>query len=503
MMKLILTHVSILVKMYHHFICNRNKMPAKYSGWKQVKLALSTFINAFYTLMESSVDEKLLIYILHYFTRLVPFYGLFEAHPKKILRIMLNLLGHTNEDVRVRAFLIINSMAVIYPYPFLELCIKGVYYTLLRNSKGYNPSTFQQIDFLKNCLVELASINFNSIFQHAFIYIRELSITVRRAMDTTVQNGYALCYNWKFFHCLDAWAKVVCAYFKQEKIGELLYPITQIAMAALSLSNSAKHYPFKVKLLTMLNSLSRECDRTFIPISQFIFEILQLKQATETPKQNQKPQPLYFEFKLKAMPEELKSREFHQRIIDDCCFLLLDHLATHSKSVAFPELSYPITSFLKKYVKNHSETLHFGIAKQITNLVKHVNDNIIFVNEAKSKISFTPLDFDKANQFLHGTETPLEKYYATEKKRQDRELLERVASKLDEKVTFEEEDEEESALKEIEETKLKRKRSTALEEEENSAAQSEEKETKKKKKSTTSKTTSKQDTLKELDLDNF
>ncbi|KAG2372787.1 hypothetical protein C9374_013151 [Naegleria lovaniensis] len=481
-----------------------NKMPAKYSGWKQVKLALSTFINAFYTLMESSVDEKLLIYILHYFTRLVPFYGLFEAHPKKILRIMLNLLGHTNEDVRVRAFLIINSMAVIYPYPFLELCIKGVYYTLLRNSKGYNPSTFQQIEFLKNCLVELASINFNSTFQHAFIYIRELSITVRRAMDTTVQNGYALCYNWKFFHCLDAWAKVVCAYFKQEKIGELLYPITQIAMAGLGLSNSAKHYPFKIKLLTMLNTLSRECDRTFIPISQFIFEILQLKQATETPKQNQKPQPLYFEFKLKAMPEELKSREFHQRIIDDCCFLLLDLLATHSKSVAFPELSYPITSFLKKYVKNHSETLHFGIAKQITNLVKHVNDNIIFVNEAKSKISFTPLEFDKANQFLQDTETPLEKYYATEKKRQDRELLERVAAKLDEKVLFEDgEDEEESALREIEETKLKRKRASTTAADEDETTQSDEKETKKKKKSTTSKTTSKQDTLKELDLENF
>ena len=456
-------------------------------------------------MMEKTLDEKLLIYVLHYFVRLVPFYGLFEAQPKKILRLMLNLLGHSNEDVRVRAFIIINSMAVIYPYPFLELCIKGIYYTLLRNSKGYNPSTFHQIEFLKNCLVELSAINFTSTYHHAFTYIRELAITVRRAMDSTVQNGYALCYNWKFFHCLDAWSKVICAYYKQENISALLYPVTQIAMAAIGLTNSAKHYPFKVKILTMLNQLSRDCDKSFIPISQTVFEILQLKQAINTPKQNQKPQPLYFEFKLKAVPEELKSREFHQRIIDDCCFLLLDHLANHSKSVAFPELSYPITNFLKKYVKSHTETLHFGISKQITNLVKHVNDNIIFVNESKSKINFTPLEFDKVIEFLKDTETPLDKYYANEKKKQDREVLERVAAKLDEKVTFEEEeDEEESALKEMEETKLKRKRGDESTESTSAPSSKRTEPSKKKTKSSSNASSSnKKDTLKELDLENF
>ena len=75
----------------------------------------------------------------------------------------------------------------------------------------------------------------------------------------------------------------------------MLYPITQIIMGALGLSNSAQHCPFKVKLISILNTLGRECDRTFMPISQFVFEILQLKQATNTPKQNQKRQPLYFE----------------------------------------------------------------------------------------------------------------------------------------------------------------------------------------------------------------
>jgi len=469
-----------------------NKLPAKYAGWKQIKLALSSFINAFYTFMEKAIDEKLLIYILHYFMKLVPFYGLFDSHPRRILRIMLNLLGNNSEDVRVRAFLIINSMAVIYPYPFLELCIKGVYYTLLRNSKSYNPSTFQQIDFLKNCIVELASINFTSTYHHAFIYIRELAITVRRALDTKIQNGYALCYNWKFFHCIDAWVKVVCAYSKQENIGALLYPITQIIMGALGLTKSARHYPIKIKLITLLNQLSRECDRTFIPVSQFIFEILQLKQATETPKQNQKPQPLYFEFKIKVTPDELKSREFHQRIIDDCCYLLLDHMATQAKSIAFPEFTYPITSFLKKHAKNHNESLHFGISKQINNLIKHVNDNIIFVNEHKTKVTFTPLDFEKVADFLKDVETPLEKYFAAEKKKHDREILERVASKLDEKVTFDEDSDEEAPAAVEEDNKQKRKRDSK-----------EGKSTEPTKKKTKSQQSNKEDSLKDLDLDNF
>ncbi|KAL9643974.1 hypothetical protein ABK040_005442 [Willaertia magna] len=492
-----LGEVGTKVTEYSH---ESNRLP-KRTNWKKLKLTFTNFINAFYKLIEENKDEKLLVYILHYFLRLVPFYGLYDTHPKKILRVMLNLLGHDNEDVRVRAFLIINKMAVVYPYPFLEVSIKGVYYTLLRNGNFYNQGTFQKIDFLKNVLTELCAINFTSTYQHAFVYIRELAITLKRALNHKIQNGYALCYNFKFINCVDAWVKVVSTHYNQENIAQLLYPLTQIIIGAISLNSTAKLYPTRVKFISMLNELSKNTGK-FIPISQFIFDILQLRQATHSPKQNQKPQPLYFEFKVKTLGTELKSREFHQRIVDDCCFLLLEHLASQSKSVAFAELSYPITSYLKKYLKKHSTTLHPGISKQFTTLIKHIGENVAFINDEKSKVNFGPLDFDKVKTFLQGVKTPLDKYYETEKKKHDREVLERIASKLNENVEFDMDEDEEQLMEVLSKRKRAQEENEEQDEEETEEPEEDEEEqvetvTKKKK------VGSKRDTVKELNLEDF
>jgi nucleolar complex protein 2 len=75
-------------------------------------------------------------------------------------------------------------MAKILPYPFYDLCLKGVYFTLIKNCSDNLPKNFESLDFLKNCLVEIYGIEFVQSYQHAFIYIRQLAVTLRRGLES-------------------------------------------------------------------------------------------------------------------------------------------------------------------------------------------------------------------------------------------------------------------------------------------------------------------------------
>jgi nucleolar complex protein 2 len=56
--------------------------------------------------------------------------------------------------------------------------------TLVKNSLKINTENFETIDFLKNCLVEIYGIEFTQSYQHAFVYIRQLALTLKKCFDT-------------------------------------------------------------------------------------------------------------------------------------------------------------------------------------------------------------------------------------------------------------------------------------------------------------------------------
>jgi len=157
---------------------------AKSSNWKKILPSVKTYTKTLIHLLETLKDEETLSYVLNYVYEAIPYFGHFEKESRKLLKVMINNLGNSQEVIRVRSFLCIYRMGTMFPYPFLDLCVKGIYFTLIQNGKNYNYSNFEIIDFLINSFVEICGIDPIVTYQHAFVYIRQLAITLRKSLAT-------------------------------------------------------------------------------------------------------------------------------------------------------------------------------------------------------------------------------------------------------------------------------------------------------------------------------
>jgi nucleolar complex protein 2 len=89
---------------------------------------------------------------------------------------MLHRWSHSAESVRVSAFLVIRMSAIVSPYPFIDIALKGIYLTFIRNCKFPSPVVRPTLTFMLNAVVELYRLDEVAAYQHAFVYIRQLAI---------------------------------------------------------------------------------------------------------------------------------------------------------------------------------------------------------------------------------------------------------------------------------------------------------------------------------------
>jgi nucleolar complex protein 2 len=87
---------------------------------------------------------------------------------------------------------------------------------------------------MQRSFIELLSQNAELAYNHAFVYIRQLGINLRNAMQMKKKESYQAVYNWQFVHCLNFWSKLLAAMANtSESLHTLIYPLTQIIVGTL------------------------------------------------------------------------------------------------------------------------------------------------------------------------------------------------------------------------------------------------------------------------------
>ncbi|KAL0489033.1 nucleolar complex protein 2 [Acrasis kona] len=500
----------------HHskFDPENKRIPSKDgSGWKKVAVCIKSLLKTLLHLINYTVSKDLLSYILLYAEKLLPYFGNYTHQSRHLLKCMLNCLNNEKEIIRYQSFVNIRIMAQLYPYPFVDLTLKGAYFTLVQNAHLYNPSNYAIIDFLKNTVVELCRVDFKTSYQHAFVYIRELAIKLRRALEPKKQS-YVECYNWKFMSSLDTWVRAVGQYPGENEFKDLIYPLIQIVLGTIQVHKQAKHFSVIIKCLDMLNTLARSIGHLYIPIMPVALDLLESPQIYSVPK-HMSNVPVDFEFKLSTKKQQIQTKEFNSRVMDDLIFVIYDHLSLHSRSIAFPEISFPAQHYLKKYANVHSKSLHASQQKKIVTLLNRIKESCEFcMSKRSTSDSITPStmsnDLSKVRNFLdESVETPLEKYYKSEKQERDVALVQRIESRVqseskkNEEIDSDDDEEEEEGGDDEEEeeemvSKKKSKKDQVGKKRERVEEEEEEKEPVKKVKKS-----KKSDTVKPFSMDEF
>ena len=143
-----------------------------------------------------------------------------------------------------------------------------------------NAVNLPVINFMTNCVVEIYGLDFNSSYQHTFIYVRQLAIHLRNAVTTKTKEAQATVYNWQFVLCLRVWSMVLSAYCEktaeleggQNPLHPLIYPLTQIILGTIRVNPTPKYLPLKFHCVRMLNEMSEKIG-VFIPVLPHLIEV--------------------------------------------------------------------------------------------------------------------------------------------------------------------------------------------------------------------------------------
>lgn len=276
---------------------------AKSIRWTQLKLPFQSFMKATLHLISEAKETKLLCFIVKSLSNYIPYLSGFPRLAKAVLKTMTSLWATTSDStadyqkVRLNAFLRIRQIALTQPFPFIEDCLKVTYLAYAKSAKFANAATVSSLlptlTFMGNCVVELYSLDYASSYQHAFVYIRQLALHLRTALQKKTPESFRVVYCWQYMHCLKLWTAVLAATCgkptdasgddEMTLMRSLIYPLVEIIFGVTRLIPTTRHLPLRLHCVRYLQQLAAASE-LFIPTTSILLDGFDLKEVTMAPK---------------------------------------------------------------------------------------------------------------------------------------------------------------------------------------------------------------------------
>lgn len=258
------------------------------------------------------------------------------------------------------------------------------YLLYLKKAKQTNAHTQTSIGFMENSLIELYGLFLPSTYQHCFVSLRSLAMSLRQA--TTIQGSetYKSVYNWQFLASVRLWTKVICTFNQTEDpkmtLKPLIYPLVQIILGAMRLKPSAKHLPLRLMFINLLTLLS-ESTLVYIPIASYILEILDSAELRQTPKPSTL-KPLDFQLNVRAPTGYLGTKTFQMGVLEEVVAVMWRFVTQEAGGIGFPEITLPLVVAFKRIVKRGD----VGVSRQISAVLEKVFFGVDWVGARESKV---------------------------------------------------------------------------------------------------------------------
>lgn len=392
-------------------------LPSTSKGWKKLRSPIKVFLQSILQLIKTLSDPDAEGFVLSCALPLCEYYACFPKLNRLLFKKLLAIWGQAAEgaeQVRVAAFLMIRRLAIVCPYPFIEIALKGIYLSFIRNCKFPTPSIRPTLTFMLNSVAELYSLDPSASYQHAFVYIRQLAVHLRNAISSAKKDNLQQVYNWQYVYALRVWAKLLCeapgGASKDEGLSPLLYPFVQTTIGAIKLLPIAKYFPLRFHLLRLLIGLMHKTG-VYIPLSGLILDTLDCSEMRKKPKPST-GRPLLFEDMLKVPKGMMNGPQFQDATLANALELSLDYFASIACSISFPECVFPDTVRLKAYIKR-TKAKH--VINKLKPLLEKLEENARFIEGRRAHVSFAPKDTAEIAQWRGDLErsgqSPLMRYH--------------------------------------------------------------------------------------------
>ncbi|XP_028170181.1 nucleolar complex protein 2 homolog [Ostrinia furnacalis] len=360
------------------------KDPQKCKHFVKLKGPLLAYLNDLLKLLGGVTSENILTVLLKHLHQMSIYVACFNRISKQALKKLIILWSTGEETVRVLAFLCILRITRNQQSNLLDLVLKAMYMTYVKNCKFVSPSTWPGINFMRRSLVEMFTLDLNVSYQHVFLYIRQLAIHLRNAIVVQKIENRQAVYNWQFINSVHLWADLLASTSNKPQLQPLVYPLVMVITNTIKLVPTHQYYPLRFHCVDILINLSKESN-TFIPILPFLVEVLT---AYDFNKKHKKAsmKPLDFSCILRLAKSQLTENGFKDSVIERLYALLLEYTANESHSIAFPDIMLLAIVQIKQFLKTCSVS---NYTKKMRQLLEKIEENSKFIEKERSKVTFS------------------------------------------------------------------------------------------------------------------
>ncbi|ORX47242.1 Noc2-domain-containing protein [Hesseltinella vesiculosa] len=349
----------------HHLLKSNPSSPRKAKQWTHLQSTIKTYLNNLLYLLRSLTDVSMQYLTVQEAEKCTAYWACFDRLPKDYLKVLLHMYSNmgSSDNVRIQSFLAIRSLASASHHtkrgdkdePMLDLCLKHLYLEFVRTCKNTNAHTLPSINLMRNLAVDLYGLDQVTSYQQAFVYIRQLAVHLRGAMQTRSEETYKAVYNWQYVHCIDFWANVLATYCQptqgedESPLTSLIYPLSQVALGAIRLIPTAQYYPLRFHILKSLASLSK-ASKVFITLVPYLLDVLNSAELLNKAKPST-VKALDWDVTLRTPKSHLHGRVYQDGIIDQIVETLDLCMQPFYHELSFPEMAIPVIVAVKRFIK--------------------------------------------------------------------------------------------------------------------------------------------------------
>lgn len=383
--------------------------------WKKYQHLVKSYLGNALHALNQMTDSKDISFTLKHMTKSSLFLAAFPTFLRKYIKAALHFWGTGSRELSFAAFWFLRTLCVQVGSDCLDECFKGFYKAYVMNCQFVNATKLQHIQYLRYMFVEFMLVDLPTAYQHAFVFIRQLAMILREALNMKTKEAFRKVYEWKYINCLELWTVAIRKYGMEPDFRPLAYPLTQIISGVARLVPTARYFPLRMRCVRMLNVIAAATD-TFIPVSMLLLDMLDMKEL-HCPPTGGVGKAVDLRTILKVSKQTLKTRLFQEACVSSVIEELGEHLAQWSYSVAFFELSFIPGVRLRSFCKC---TKVDRFRKDMRELIRQIEANSEFTNKKRATISCLPSD-PATSSFLEEEKesgaSPLAKYVATLRQR--------------------------------------------------------------------------------------
>ncbi len=377
--------------------------PDAWAHWKRHQPLVKSYLIHLTHFASKLSEAPMAAVVLQQMHRLLPFFLCLPKSCPKLLKAALRLWcagpeSGGSQQCTLLGFSIVRSLGASLPYPFIEHALKGLYLAYASSCRSTSRKTLTHIVLMSSCFVDMCAVDAQAAYQHAFVYIRQLAIHLRNAIQKASPDASRQVCNWQYVNCLRLWAQVLCAHGRgtTSPMRQLVYPLVQVTLGAARLLPSIRYAPMRLQCVRVLNQLCAEL-KVYAPVAPLLLETFNFAELSKPPTNSKTERLLDWATLVRVSAADAGKRAYQEGLASQALYLLAQHLRAICHSVAFPEMAAPATLGLRAAAK---ATKIVALQKRSRRLLSVIEKQAAWIDQKRNDVEFSPADAKAAAEFV-------------------------------------------------------------------------------------------------------